>query len=401
MRPSNRQEQLQPNFEPFHAMREEEKGASYRRSETPSQREGARKRPKTDKSRSALRSGPRRSLCMIVRDEEHNLGACLESAADLVDEIIVVDTGSTDRTRDVARRFGARVFDFPWVDSFAAARNESLRHATGDWIFWMDADDRIDAPNRAKIQRLFADLGEKNEVFGMTCVCLPEPGSALATEVKHIRLFRNHPEMRWKYRVHEQILPAVRALGASVVWTDIAIHHVGYQDPALGDRKRERDLRLLQMDYADDPDEPFTLFNLGRTYFARGRAADALPILRRALERSDPGDPTMRGLYRLIAECYRVLGQPQEALTACSAGRAHYPLDVGLRLQEGQLLEEAGDVAGAENCYLHLLHEREPDDFAGVPAGLLGYWTRHRLASLYTRQGRTAESEALWPAVPD
>src|SRR5438132_13758737 len=93
---------------------------------------------------------PRRSLCMIVRNEEQNLAACLESVADLMDEIVVVDTGSNDRTGDVARRFGARVFDFPWVDSFAAARNESLRRATGDWIFWLDADERINAPDRPK-----------------------------------------------------------------------------------------------------------------------------------------------------------------------------------------------------------------------------------------------------------
>src|SRR6185369_12826459 len=80
------------------------------------------------------------SLCMIVKNEEANLPPCLSSAADLVDEIIIADTGSTDRTREIAASFGARVVEFPWVDSFAAARNESVRHATGDWIFWLDAD---------------------------------------------------------------------------------------------------------------------------------------------------------------------------------------------------------------------------------------------------------------------
>src|ERR1700730_15626481 len=84
------------------------------------------------------------SLCLIARNEEANLPACLESAADLVDEIVVVDTGSTDRTKEVAARFGARIYDFAWVDDFSAARNESLRHASGDWIFWLDADDRLD-----------------------------------------------------------------------------------------------------------------------------------------------------------------------------------------------------------------------------------------------------------------
>jgi glycosyltransferase involved in cell wall biosynthesis len=336
---------------------------------------------------------------MIVRNEEKNLGACLESAADLVDEIVIVDTGSTDRTRDVARRFGARVFDFPWIDDFAAARNESLRHATGDWIFWLDADDRIDARNRTKMQRLFAGLGQENKAYGITYVYLPEPGRVLATEVKIIRLFRNHPEVRWQNRIHEDIMPALRALGASVVSTDIAVHHVGYQNPAVRARKLKRNLRLLLMDYADDADKLSTLFHLGRTYLAMGRAADALPMLRRAVERSDPDDRTVRALYRLIVECHRLLGQAKEALAACSAARMCYPLDAGLRSQEGELREETGDAAGAESCYLQLLREPEADDVSGMPTGLLGFWARHRLAWLYAKQGRTAEAEAQWPAV--
>jgi GT2 family glycosyltransferase len=93
-----------------------------------------------------------KSLCMIVRNEEANLPGCLQSVEGLFDEIIVVDTGSEDGTREVARQFGARVFDFPWVDSFGTARNESLRHATGKWIMWLDADDRLDTENRERVR---------------------------------------------------------------------------------------------------------------------------------------------------------------------------------------------------------------------------------------------------------
>jgi tetratricopeptide (TPR) repeat protein len=333
---------------------------------------------------------------MIVRNEEHNLPACLESAADLVDEIVVVDSGSTDRTRKVARRFGARVFDFPWVDSFAAARNESLRHATGDWIFWLDADDRIDAPNRLKLKRLFARLGDENQVFVMTTVCLPKSGFALPMELSCIRLFRNHPEMRWKYRVHEHILAAAHALGAKRVRTNIAIQHTGYQDAALRIRKRKRDLRLLQMDYADDPNEPLTLLKLGAAYFNLGRAAKALPMLQRSLECTPPHDPIVCKVYSMIVECYLLLGRPREALATCEAGRARYPRDAGLLSQEGLLREAAGDVARAESCYLHLLRARAPDHFSGVPAAALHYWTRYRLATLYAKQGRTAAAAAVW-----
>src|SRR3979411_386218 len=101
------------------------------------------------------------SLCMIVKNEAANLPACLASIQGLPPEIVVVDTGSTDHTRDIALQFGAKVYDFPWVDSFAAARNESLKHATGDWIFWLDADDRLDNDNRCKLpQRCPQPLAE-------------------------------------------------------------------------------------------------------------------------------------------------------------------------------------------------------------------------------------------------
>jgi glycosyltransferase involved in cell wall biosynthesis len=94
----------------------------------------------------------RKSLCMIVKNEEANLAECLKSAADLFNEIVVVDTGSSDQTKETAAAFGAKVFDFPWCDSFAAARNESIKHATGEWIFWLDADDRLDAINHEKLR---------------------------------------------------------------------------------------------------------------------------------------------------------------------------------------------------------------------------------------------------------
>lgn len=77
------------------------------------------------------------SVCLMIRNEEAALPGCLQSIAGLADEIVVVDTGSTDRTKEIAARFGAKVFDFAWCDDFAAARNECIRHATGDWIFWM------------------------------------------------------------------------------------------------------------------------------------------------------------------------------------------------------------------------------------------------------------------------
>src|SRR5271165_1242506 len=134
---------------------------------------------------------PKVSLTMIVRNEGANLPACLSSAADLFDEIIVVDTGSTDRTRDIARDFGARVFDFVWVNDFAAARNAALARAKGDYAFWLDADDVLDPTQRAKLRVLLDGLRAGDQAaYVVRCSCDPGPnGDGGQTVVDHIRLF--------------------------------------------------------------------------------------------------------------------------------------------------------------------------------------------------------------------
>src|SRR5437763_5569103 len=104
---------------------------------------------------------PHVSLCMIVKNEAANLPDCVGPVAPLVHEVVLADTGSTDDTRAVGERLGARVIDFPWVQSFAAARNASIQAATGDWIFWLDGDERLDADNLARLQALIAGLSDK------------------------------------------------------------------------------------------------------------------------------------------------------------------------------------------------------------------------------------------------
>jgi glycosyltransferase involved in cell wall biosynthesis len=165
------------------------------------------------------------SLCLIAKDEEAVLPDCLHPVSGLFQEIIVADTGSTDRTREIAVQFGARVIGFPWCDDFAAARNEALRHATGDWAFWLDADDHLDDANRDKLAALFAGLRDENAAFVMTSRSPSAVPGEEATDVGHVRLFRNRPDFCWRYRVHEQILPALVGAHTALRWTDIVIEN--------------------------------------------------------------------------------------------------------------------------------------------------------------------------------
>ena len=149
--------------------------------------------------------------------------------------------------------------------------------------------------------------------------------------------------MRWEFRVHEQILTALRRLKGDVRWADIVIYHVGYQDPDLRRRKLDRDLRLLHMENEDRPDHPYTLFNLGQVYEELGRTAEAITHLQRSLEPSDPADSIVRKLYVVLAQCHRKLGEWESALSACRGGRRHYPDDIELLFEEAVVRSEKKD----------------------------------------------------------
>src|SRR3954469_19752446 len=161
------------------------------------------------------------SLCIIAKNEERRLGRCLSSVAKLVDEIVVVDTGSSDRTRQIAAEHGAKVIDFPWCDDFAAARNESIRYATGEWIFWLDCDHWLDEENRERLRKLFASLPNENVAYMMKWRSPSDEGGSQATLLDATQLFRNDPRIRWEHRIHEQIRPAIQRSGGTTQFSDV------------------------------------------------------------------------------------------------------------------------------------------------------------------------------------
>jgi glycosyltransferase involved in cell wall biosynthesis len=314
------------------------------------------------------------SLTMIVKDEEDNLPCALESVRGIFDEIVVVDTGSTDRTREIAREFGAQVFEFPWIDDFAAARNAALSHATGDYAFWLDADDVVEPPEREKLRALLDGLPTGEPVGHVVrCACDPSPdGSGGETVVDHVRLFPIRDDVRWSYRVHEQIMPALRRAGIPVRWTDLIVRHTGYVDLALRGRKLDRDARILLEELKDRPDEPFVLFNLGAIASERRDWGGALTYLRRSLTRSAPSDSITRKLFALIARCHQMLGNSGAALRVCAEGLSIDPDDAELRHRKGVVHRNRGESAEAEQCWRRILSLSRPDRFCSIDQGIYG-----------------------------
>ncbi len=225
----------------------------------------------------------RLSVCMIVKNEERSLPRCLESVHGLADEIIVVDTGSTDLTTEVARRHGARVSRVAWTGSMSVARNEALRRATGDWILVLDGDETLDRASHAEVRRLMQTgqlVGYMLREFNYT----DREGTSSVVEHLNLRLFPNHPDLRYVGHYHEQVRPRRSNLTFRVAPSRAIIHHDGYRPQAFKPEKLEGIRRMLEADVRDQPDEPFHAYNLGRTCLLLGRTAEAERELVRAVE---------------------------------------------------------------------------------------------------------------------
>ncbi|MEC2873313.1 glycosyltransferase family 2 protein, partial [Bacillus cereus] len=153
------------------------------------------------------------SLCMIVKNEESNIANCLKSAQGVVDEIIIVDTGSTDDTIAICETFNAKILNFKWNNSFAEARNFGLKQAKGDWILWLDADEEIDIEDGKKLKKCLKKLkNEKLLSVHLINYIGKEKNINQTFQIAHTRLFKNHLGFKFNQNVHE-ILNAEEVLG--------------------------------------------------------------------------------------------------------------------------------------------------------------------------------------------
>ena len=203
---------------------------------------------------------PSISLCMMVRDEEAMLPQCLQSVAGWVDEIIVVDTGSVDRTIEIAESFGAKVYHHPWEDDFSKHRNQSLSYASGDWILIMDADEQIESAHGTQIRKIVSDCHEDATNIYFIVKDFKQNKTSMVSQ--SIRLFRNHAGVHYEGIVHNKI---ITPQGGSIK-SDIVLHHYGY---GLSEEKMEekfhRTFSLLKKQLDENPEDLFALFNTAIT----------------------------------------------------------------------------------------------------------------------------------------
>lgn len=221
------------------------------------------------------RRPPTLSLCMIAKDEERNLARCLTSACGVADEIILVDTGSTDQTMEIARRFGAEVHQLPWPGDFSIARNAALELAKGDWIISLDCDEAFTPAWRTELPRFLARA--RADAYSLPMLNLDEVGRP-ASRFDAIRFWRNGRGYRFEGPIHEQVSPSVAARGGTFDEMNLELWHYGYtHEESLRKNRRDRNLSLLLEAVCRDENNAAYWHYLGIEYYSRFEFEKAEP----------------------------------------------------------------------------------------------------------------------------
>ena len=260
------------------------------------------------------------SAALIVRDEAHVLDDCLASIEGVVDEIVLVDTGSQDNSPEIAAAHGARVIRHSWREDFAEARNVGLDEAKGEWILYIDADERLIGAERERVR----DMLERAREIAFRLLLRPDSHS---TPYREHRLWRNDPRIRFVGRIHEKVTPAIAALARAerrpVGDSGLLLEHVGYD----GDQthKHRRNLPLLRAQLEHEPDNLFNRHHLARVLDGLGESDEALGVLSDAavLARSRPRDPLGALAFTDLVRARRARGEDVSELLA--EARTRYP----------------------------------------------------------------------------
>ncbi|MBD2097067.1 tetratricopeptide repeat protein [Trichocoleus sp. FACHB-591] len=297
------------------------------------------------------------SLCMIVKNEEATLPHCLKSVQGVVDEMIVLDTGSSDRTPEIAKSFGAKVHSFEWSNDFSAARNESLKYVQGDWILVLDADERL-APGI--VPALRQTIGSEQPYLLISLV-RQEIGAEQSPYSLVSRLFRNHPDISFVRPYHAMVDESVSLIqSVEPHWQvgylpEVAILHEGYQAGAIASRDKFTKARTAMEGFLKHhPSDLYVCSKLGALYVQMNEVPQGIELLKRGLT-SKAADASV--LYEL----HYHLGIAYSRLQQWAKAEQHYQvalqqsimpkLKLGAYNNLGNLLKAKGDLVGAKGVY--------------------------------------------------
>jgi tetratricopeptide (TPR) repeat protein len=332
------------------------------------------------------------ALAMIVRDEAENLAVALHSVAGVASQIVVVDTGSTDNTREIAQSLGAEVYDFPWRDDFSAARNFALDQVRQPWVLVLDADEELVAED---VPALAAAIQEAaHAAFNLRVVSLMGDGNEVS-EALVSRLFRATPDIRYEGAIHEQLIPSLRRHGLSMGVLDVRIVHTGYlQDVMQGRHKLERNRDLLLVQLEREPEDAYSHYQLGLCYLGLGQPEEAVRSFAEALRCSELTYELRPVFYLGLARAHTLAGRPSRAMRTVREALWHFPDYTDLEYFRGQLWLSMGRLQEAREAFLHCLQMGAPTGHLMSDAGVGSYQAKLGLAEAAGREGNGPEALA-------
>ncbi len=249
-----------------------------------------------------MAQSPGLSVCMIVRNESANIEDALACFGPFADEIIVVDTGSRDNTKEIAARFTSKIYDFEWIDDFSAARNFALSKAVKSYQLWVDADDRISPENQGHVESLKSHFDGKKAFY---FILENHQTDAPPSSCRQLRCTPITGEVVFEGRIHEQIFPSAVRAGIELAITDIVISHLGYMTEENRKAKARRNLAIMERERAEGRDGGGLHFFLAMTYAYLDRRQEAIRSMEEALERFEKENYN----HHLIPEGYLFLAR--------------------------------------------------------------------------------------------
>ena len=293
---------------------------------------------------------------MIVKNEQASLPQTLTSVKDIVDEMVVLDTGSTDQTVEIAREFGAKVYQFEWCDDFSAARNEALKYVQGKWVLVLDADEVLTAEIVPEIKQ--AIKSDRHLVINLI---RHEVGAAQSPYSLVSRLFRNHPEIRFSRPYHAMVDDSVeQLLQREPQWQvislpTVAMLHYGYQPEAIAALDKYNRARTAMEGFlANHPNDAYVCSKLGALYIQMNQVSEGVELLKRGLSTTPVEAPVLFELHYHLGNAYSRLQDLNSAAVHYQAAIAQPilpPLKLSAYNNFGNLLLSAGELTMAEAAY--------------------------------------------------
>ena len=328
------------------------------------------------------------SLCIIARDEADNLKCSIQSYRELVDEIIVVDTGSTDNSIHVAEQFGAKVSCLPWKGDFSYSRNASLEKATSDWILWTDADDIITEENCDKIGKI-KDGHDLDCCFSF--MIKNSLDGILGSVFNQIRMFPRDPRIRFRHKVHEQVLPSIKEIGYNTHFTDIMVLHTGYSDPDIVKRKQIRNMEILKGQIEDNENNPVTAYLYAGNLFDLDRFEEAISYYEKAMQLSEEQNSRMHiyeGAPVALADIYERIKDYDNARIWAEKAHRINPNHPQTNFILGGLAEMEGNVDDAIKHFEFVLSCEEKPTFTPIDVNMLKINACTHLSQQYMKKGQ-------------